>query len=66
MIFPTINPDVRAALGHLHGRRVSLSAPMPALRPASLIIVDLEPGDWTDITLPAHIAAAELAKGHQQ
>lgn len=55
-----LHPTLRGDLGHLHGRRVSLSAPLPALR--RQIIVNLEPSDWTDITVPAHIAAAAMHK----
>lgn len=54
-----LSDTLRADLGHLHGRRVSLAAPLPASRP-SQIIIDLEPADWIDITVPAHIAAQAM------
>ena len=57
------HPTLRSDLGHLHGRRVSLTAPLPAMRPASQVIIDLDPADWQRI--PAHIAAAELERGRK-
>lgn len=60
----SMHPTLRSDLAHLAGRRVSLSAPLPAYRNPSQIIVDLEPGEWIDITVPAYIAAAQLARAN--